>query len=78
MLNTIIVTLGGLVICALFCAVFDFFDMLDNSVEYDRSCRNCEWHDGFTWFCFNDESGRKTHFTDIEYSCDKWKGKNDD
>lgn len=35
-----------------------------------RNCKNCKWHDDFSWACFNGNSLYCADFTDEDFSCD--------
>lgn len=32
-------------------------------------CKNCKYHDDFSWVCFNGESEHRGDFTDDDDSC---------
>ena len=36
------------------------------------TCRNCKWHDNFSWVCLNGDSEYAADFTDDGDTCDKW------
>lgn len=36
-----------------------------------------EWHDNFSWACFNGNSEHRADFTDPEDSCPVWEGRED-
>ena len=38
----------------------------------DKCCKNCEYHDSFTWVCFCPDSENRADFTDDESVCDCW------
>ena len=42
--------------------------MTDN----ERCCKNCEYHDDWTWVCFNPEAEDRADFTNPEHGCDYW------
>ena len=35
-------------------------------------CRNCKYHDSFSWVCFNGNSPKRADFTDNDDSCEEW------
>ena len=37
-----------------------------------KECSTCEWHDGYTWVCFNGNSEYRADFTDPENTCPAW------
>lgn len=45
--------------------------MIDN----EQRCETCAYHDDFSWVCFNPESDDRADFTDNEYMCPQWLGK---
>ena len=40
-----------------------------------KHCGNCAYHDDWTHVCFNPESKNRADFTDNEYMCPQWLGK---
>ena len=42
---------------------------------YENQCKTCKYHDDWTWVCFNPESDDRADFTDNEYMCPQWLGK---
>lgn len=41
----------------------------------NRCCATCAYHDDWTWVCFNPEAEDRADFTDNEYMCPQWLGK---
>lgn len=35
-------------------------------------CKNCMWHDNFSWACFNGRSPYCADFTDDGCTCEYW------
>ena len=44
-------------------------------MQGNKCCENCKYHDDWTWVCFNPESENRADFTDSEYMCPQWLGK---
>lgn len=42
-----------------------------------KCCRNCAYHDDFSWVCFNGDSEECAGVTNNDFVCDKWEVKND-
>lgn len=42
--------------------------MTDN----ERCCKNCAYHDDWTWVCFNPEADDRADFTDSDHGCNCW------
>lgn len=40
-----------------------------------QTCENCKWHEPFNWACFNGDSDYVADFTDNDFSCEHWEGK---
>lgn len=38
----------------------------------EKCCETCNWHDDFSWACFNGDSENCADFTDPEDSCECW------
>lgn len=36
----------------------------------NKSCRNCKWHDDFSWVCFNGHSPYRGDFINADFLCD--------
>lgn len=43
----------------------------------EKSCKNCRKHDNFTCVCFNGDSKHCADFTESEFCCEFWEGKED-
>lgn len=52
--------------------------MRDTDMENEKCCGSCQWHDDFTWACFNGDSLNCADFTDPEDSCGSWEQKSED
>ena len=44
--------------------------MMNTGMENERCCGSCQWHEDFTWACFNGSSPYCADFTDPEDSCE--------
>lgn len=45
--------------------------------KYVWVCKNCKYHDDFSWVCFNPESEKRADFTDNKDSCTEWESRED-
>lgn len=41
----------------------------------ERTCANCEYHEGFSWVCFNGDSPHVADFTNNADTCTAWSQK---
>lgn len=46
--------------------------MSDIARAVEGSCKNCKWHESFSWACFNGDSPYVADFTDNDNWCDSW------
>ena len=40
-----------------------------------QTCENCKWHEHFNGACLNGGSEYVADFTDSDFSCEHWEGK---
>ena len=52
--------------------------MRNPGMEDEKCCGSCQWHDDFTWACFNGDSPNCADFTNWEDSCGCWEQKSED
>lgn len=45
--------------------------------RYENQCKTCNYHDDWTWVCFNPESEKRANFTDNGDFCIEWEGRED-
>lgn len=38
-------------------------------------CKDCKWHDDWTWVCFNAYSNERADITDENFGCKHWEDK---
>lgn len=38
----------------------------------DKCCKNCKWHDSFSWVCVNGDSDYVADFTMEDDVCEEW------
>lgn len=53
-------------------------EMFTAATEKDAKCKNCKYHDDFTWACFNSNSPYRADFTDNEFVCGCYEWRNED
>ena len=46
-----------------------------DTIKEKKCCKNCKWHDDFSWVCFNGESEECAGVTNNDFVCDKWEEK---
>lgn len=45
--------------------------------SFGNKCKTCKYHDDFSWVCFNPEADDRADFTNSEYTCNRWKSRED-
>ena len=54
-------------------------EMFNAVTEKDAKCKNCKFHDDFSWACFNPDSPNRADFTDNNFACEchEWRKEDD-
>ena len=43
-----------------------------NSIDSEKQCSSCKWHEDYSGACCNGDSEYRADFTNSDFVCDKW------
>ena len=50
---------------------------MEKRTDENRCCKTCDWHDDFSWVCFNGDSPYCADFTGNDSYCPAWEKRRD-